>query len=208
VAAHLNADNLLDVVVINSLAPVISVLLGRGDGTFEPVRPVETLTRNPAHSAVADFNSDGFADLVITGFDVEATLLLGNGDGTFQGPVLVSSPSEAPRHIATADFNLDGKADFITVAQGVQHVWLGNGDGTFRDGGVTGNFAEYYPRFAVADVDGDALPDLVVTNSHRRDISVHINLGDWEGGAPGGGSGAAEIVQWLASRRNGLAAVL
>lgn len=65
----------------------ITVLLGNGDGTFQaPLNyPLGTNTL-----AVADFNSDGKADLValLGSSSTKVAVLLGNGDGTFQTPIL------------------------------------------------------------------------------------------------------------------------
>src|SRR5207245_10372741 len=47
-AGDLNGDGRLDLVVANSLANSVSVLLGNGDGTFQPARDFDTgLGRGP-----------------------------------------------------------------------------------------------------------------------------------------------------------------
>ena len=73
----------------------VSVLLGKGDGTFDP--PVNYATGNYArdHSSVAigDFNGDGRRDLAVANYasyaaigytNGDVSVLFGNGDGTFQ----------------------------------------------------------------------------------------------------------------------------
>jgi hypothetical protein len=88
-AGDFNRDGKLDLVVANSdshakVHHTVSVLLGNGDGTFQP--QVQYGTGNGAESvAVADFNHDGKLDIVTANlFDNAANVLLGNGDGTFQ----------------------------------------------------------------------------------------------------------------------------
>ena len=86
-----NHDGKLDLVGIPSdqfEKSVIQVLLGNGDGTFQP--PVDyTVNANPRSIAVADFNHDGKLDLAVSTIRFEAdpghivSVLLGNGDGTF-----------------------------------------------------------------------------------------------------------------------------
>ena len=79
-------NGLMDVVTGNNdTANTVSVLLGKGDGTFAPHvdYPVGSA---PTGIAVGDFNGDGKLDIVVVyGFnDARVAVLLGNGDGTFK----------------------------------------------------------------------------------------------------------------------------
>jgi len=156
----------LDIAVTNfdvSLGSSISILLGNGDGTFQPHVDYPT-PRGPYSIATGDLRGDGKLDLAITTDSINTinntstnvvSVLLGNGDGTFQPHVdySINNPNDA--YIVIADFNGDGKLDLATGSS----ILLGNGDGTFTLGGgfVAGN-----GPLTVADFNGDGKPDIAV----------------------------------------------
>lgn len=114
VAADFNGDGHLDLATVNPAnsggATSISVLLGNGDGTFQPFKQYgsgdELLTL-----ITADLNGDGKLDLAAVDYDDNLAILLGNGDGTFQ-PQL-NTPLSVPVGLAYADVNGDGRLDLV-----------------------------------------------------------------------------------------------
>src|SRR5262249_9861259 len=94
--ADLNGDGTPDLAVVNYVINVfgdatISVLLGNGNGSFQPAQSYAAY-RYATAAAVGDFNGDGIPDLVTAnapGFpqDSSVVVLLGNGDGTFRSGV-------------------------------------------------------------------------------------------------------------------------
>jgi len=171
----LNGDGNLDLVVTFGGAN-ISVLLGKGDGTFQT--PVNYAAGSPASVvAVADFNGDGKLDIAVgnVGSNPSISILLGNGDGTFQPAVNYSVPC-CPSSIVAADFNGDGKLDLV-VATDAASVLLGNGDGTFQP-------VLNYPAgsntatVAVGDFNADGHLDLAVANNGSDNVSVLLGNGD------------------------------
>jgi hypothetical protein len=129
----LNGDGNLDIVVGNATQalgtvtdPEVAVLLGNGDGTFQA--PITTIAGNGNYSvAVADFNLDGMADVVLndTGWS-DVSLLLGNGDGTFQSPMQffigdsLGSYTPGLGTFAIADFDGNGARDLaVSGSNGV-----------------------------------------------------------------------------------------
>ncbi len=81
--ADFNADGNVDLAVTNHADNTVSILLGKGDGTFATQTTLAT-GNGPAGIATADFNNDAHADLAVTNqTDGTVSILLGNGDGTF-----------------------------------------------------------------------------------------------------------------------------
>lgn len=140
-AADLNGDNILDLVVSNQDSADLKILLGVGDGSFVdagsiPIPDNPPNPNMPFSTVVADFNSDGFADIVVTN-TYTTFLVLGNGDGTFGDPTELPFGPYA-RFAALGDFNGDGIPDLaVTKQHGVDVVTIeiGNGDGSFWSAG-------------------------------------------------------------------------
>lgn len=194
--ADVNQDGKQDLLITNQCAAPclfdgegsVAVLLGNGDGTFQPPVAFDTGAQNPFSLVSADVNGDGKFDLVIancapTGTVVCGTtdgvvsVLLGNGDGTFQQAVTYDLSQGAPETIAAADLNGDHKVDIVVVSAGVD-VFLGNGNGTFQpfvryDSGSNSRVLS----IAIADVNKDGRPDLVVANQCGSDCSGDGNVG-------------------------------
>jgi hypothetical protein len=119
-AGDFNGDGILDLAVANTysgttLPSTVTVLIGKGDGTFTPTAVSPVTGSFPYSVAVGDFNGDGKADIVTANsVGNTATVLLGNGDGTFAAP-LSPAAGKDPVGVATGDFNGDGLTD-VAVA--------------------------------------------------------------------------------------------
>jgi hypothetical protein len=148
----------------------VGVLLGNGDGTFQPV--ITYAGGQPISIAVADVNADGKPDMVVANWALGTVgVFIGNGDGSFQSIQTYDAGASVPSSVVVADLNGDGKAD-IAVASFVDAnnpgvpvgVLLGNGDGTFQPVVTYSSGGQERTALTVADVNGDAIPDLLVTS--------------------------------------------
>lgn len=135
--ADLNGDKIPDIAA--GLSPGISILVGASNGSFTtgPTLTLPTQTARAAASvAIADFNRDGYPDiLACTLFFpglATAYLFQGTGSGAFASPSVLHLPG-ASEYVTAGYVNGDGKPDFVAVTANVRNiaVFFGNGDGTF-----------------------------------------------------------------------------
>ena len=146
VVGDFNADGTEDLAVAAGVSPNfdIAVLRGQGDGSFQPLLPIQ-LGDAVVHSlAVGDFNGDGRDDLAATSF-ARVHVRLGNGNGTFAGGVDIPfDPS--PASVATGDFDGNGIEDLAVILNAAPArlgILLGKGNGAFDPAKIVGlpNFA-------------------------------------------------------------------
>jgi hypothetical protein len=173
----LNGDGIPDLAVVNSGANTLTILLGKGDGTFTNAGFVSAGTA-PAAMVVGDFNGDGKQDLAIANAGSNnVSLYLGNGDGTFTfGGVIAVGTS--PTSIAAVDLNGDGLLDLVVANDGSSNVTilLGNGNGTFTLKGTLPT--DSFPNVAVGDFNGDGIPDLIVLSQGTNAAKTYLGNGD------------------------------
>jgi hypothetical protein len=128
VTADFDRDGRLDAAVCDDQdSSTVYVLRGQGDGTFAPA--LRTSYFSGSHSqdlAVADWNRDGAADLVVADaapwapedsmtpavWD-SAALLVGNGDGTFQRARRLETGHRPQHFVETGDVNGDRFPDAV-----------------------------------------------------------------------------------------------
>jgi FG-GAP-like repeat/Bacterial Ig-like domain (group 3) len=227
VVADVNGDGKPDLVVANRSSgggpDSIAVLLGNGDGTFQPAQniPLGQQFSSPTGLAVADLNGDGKLDIVATDSYTYGLVgvFFGNGDGTFQPPQIYSTGGGYPSQVVIRDINADGKADLLVGqnsapgfgADGTVAVLLGNGDGTFQPaqnydaGGVaSGPDGLGSISLAVVDVNGDGKLDVLTgipgATSQGSVGEVGVLLGNGDGTFqspqtyPSGGYGVTSIA--------------
>ena len=183
VIGDLNGDGKADLVIaggggINFSNGSVAVLVGNGDGTFQPgvqYGAVPTGLVPVDIALLADFNGDGKLDLAVASsqcalFTCPTTgpgavsILLGLGDGTFLGEQEYAFPPGAGT-VISADFNGDGKPDLAAQGGNGLGVFLGNGDGTFQ-AEVPTTLTQPPGEIAAGDFNGDGKADLATVFSN------------------------------------------
>jgi hypothetical protein len=161
----------------------VSVLLGKGDGTFQPQVIYRVASGSEPTGVVAgDFRGNGKLDLAVS--DGAAQLLLGNGDGTFQPAITVPGIVNYGNSLVAGDFNGDGRSDlaFFTyvsypLAKAAVSILLGNGDGTFQSSAQNTTGSNPYDVVA-GDFTGNGHLDLAICNGYGNSVSVLLGNGD------------------------------
>jgi hypothetical protein len=158
----------------------------RKDGTFEDVS-VESKISDPGGKAlgvaIADFDGDGWPDIVVANDSVRQSLYRNRGDGTFEDIALAAGiaydengKTFAGMGVDAADYDGDGYPDlFITALSNETYPLFHNsGDKTFSYetntmgiGQATLAYSGWGTRFV--DVDNDGLLDVFVAQGHVLD---------------------------------------
>jgi hypothetical protein len=181
--ADFDRNGVNDVAVGDVVNGPINVLLGKGDGTFQPPVPYAAGGEGPYIILTYDLNLDGQADLVTADRGSrEVSVLLGRGDGTFRKAIRSStsatdSAGTGPYSIAIADFNLDGVPDVATANYGVGTVsiLLGVGDGSFEPPIDAGPMGDNSYGVAAGDFNGDGKPDVATANANSDNVTVKFS---------------------------------
>lgn len=182
--ADLDRNGTLDIITANKASADVSVLLGKGDGTFLPAVTYR-VGAGPHSVRVADLNGDAKLDVVTANDTANSiTVRFGRGDGALGrrlDRVVSTASGVSTKSVAVADLDADGDTDVVasTVTYprcclpggNTVSVFLNRGDGTF---GVRRDFATGQGPFSIVahDVTRDGVQDLVTADWHSDTISV------------------------------------
>lgn len=178
-----NGDGKPDLVTANSRTDDVSVLLGRGDGSFERAEEF-AVDYDPSLVVSGDVNGDGDPDLVTVNHE-NLSVLLGDGQGSF-GPREELFAGDAVTSVGIADMNGDGDVDLVTRRNyehdGTYWLALGDGAGSFDTATV------FEPDLAaldlldgdaraLGDLNGDAILDRAAPDIDNDEVEVRFGTG-------------------------------
>ena len=170
-----DGDGNYDLASANSVAGTISVVLNRGNLSFDPARNLSA-RGDPFSVAAGDWDQDEDIDLAAANDKSRTVSIFRNrGDGNFEFSQLIGIGHEA-YSVAAADFDGDGLDDLLTTNEISGSVSLLR---NLRDGRFFLS-AQYstgeLPRFsAIEDMDNDGDLDIVTANRGSRDVTILIN---------------------------------
>ncbi len=154
-------------------------IAGPGTSSFQ-IQQQYPSGAGPTGIAAADFDGDGFADLVATNpSNNTVSQLHGVGDGTF---VLRNSTSTGsqPTGVVAWDFNGDGKMDFAVTDLGDHGIrtWLGLGGGVFQQIPFQLDLSSSPYALVEGDFNNDGKADLAITDVQNNQVWVLLGQGN------------------------------
>jgi hypothetical protein len=185
-AGDLDQDGIPDVAMADDYGLVAVMLSGSGTGYSFPPR-LRPPASQPAYDIeVADFDADGYGDVVVPVYDtgVSHGIFWGSGKDTF-----ATRTNEKVCSLGTAtaviDANEDGRPDLVvTCYSGGAQVLINQGGRSFTPVLLPGAAQSF--GLATGDLNNDGHVDVVVPDRVLQDLVV--SLGDGHGGftiAPG-----------------------
>lgn len=198
-AGDLDDDGLNDLVLVDRGNDQVILLYQAPDGSFAEDGPRLDVGYAPSEVAIADLNSDGRSDLVVSNtysgdlsvfygepgrrFGPEMLLPAGLGAAAVvsQNGILVPHTDDEPIGVTAGFFDAHGLADVVSVQSGADRISILDGlpDGGLADPSLATSYSTGVDPIQVvaAPLTEDGLTDLVVLNQGSQDISIFLNNG-------------------------------
>ena len=178
ITADFDNDDHLDLVVAYSGTNTIAIFLGHGNISFSTPTIYTTGSSSSLYAvAVADFNGDRYADIVVANYGSNNIgVFLGYGNGSFGNYTTYPTDSNS-YSLAVGDFDNDFISDIIVVYYNTNKIGLlyGCRDGIFSE--VILIQLEYGSgpfSVVMADYNNDRKLDFVVANNGADNLQVFL----------------------------------
>lgn len=174
----INGDADRDFVVSAVTPDQIRMKMGNGNGGF-PVTRVFPMGDGPTDVAIADFNNDGFSDIIATNINTARAFIRWGHNNWVDNSQWVTGAG--PYRVAVGDLNNDNRDDFVTtnIFDDNLTVGLRLAGGGFALQNYSAGIGNW--DIELADVDGDGDLDLVYPS--ELTIRVRRNNGNGSFGA-------------------------
>ncbi len=178
-AADLDGDGDLDVLLSASFGGTVSWIENTGSGTFGPRQTITNSVLTASCVAAADLDGDGDLDVISTSKGDEKIAWYENlGGGAFGSQQVISTAINDPESVDAADLDGDGDADLIVGYYPSSFLrWFENlGGGLFGPAQlVEASFSSGGENVSAVDLDGDGDSDILVAGVQT--LGWYPNLG-------------------------------
>ncbi len=166
----LTGDGIKDILVMYpALKEHFGILTGRSGGTYGQEQ-IHAKPVNYGRSSIADFNKDGWPDLVLSSYwDNGIRVYYGNATGQYINSTYFATGVHG-REVTCVDINKDGFDDIIATTSGSGntislHVFINKRDGSFHPKQTYPSMLDTCREIFITDKNKDGLPDIVVSSS-------------------------------------------
>ena len=175
--SDVNMDGHADIIAANSTSEDeggIQVWLGDGQGGWQ-IETGPTKIGKYMDVEVADFNHDGYPDIVGAGWGLSGAVRVWLGDGTGNWSAMPPVKPGNFNGLSVCDINNDGNLDLLvgSYRDGV-FVFLGDGKGNFKEVPGPVDTGSYWRAMAY-DINGDGIPDIVAGSVDGKGVRGWLN---------------------------------
>ena len=175
-AQDFNFDGLPDLCTANLQGDSISILIGNGDGTYQPAM-TPSAGNQPRGITTLDADGDGDIDIVnMNASDGNAMLWLNNGNGSFGSPITFQPGISQEWSVQSDDLNGDGIFDIVIGGSTNLIVMLGTGNASFTAHSTVSAPSRCW-QINLGDGDGDGDVDVFAICAFSDDAVFYANNG-------------------------------